>query len=86
MRIAVNQELQQLETLLRQIPDCLADQGTVAIITFHSLEDRIVKDTFRQWKIHARALVISLFAGVGMFRSARQSSERASLLRRKSVC
>lgn len=42
-RIAVNDELQTLETFLEKIPHLLAAGGRAAIISFHSLEDRIVK-------------------------------------------
>jgi 16S rRNA (cytosine1402-N4)-methyltransferase len=47
LRIAVNEEVQQLETLVETIPDVLADDGVAAVISFHSLEDRIVKHAFR---------------------------------------
>ncbi|MBC7172475.1 MAG: 16S rRNA (cytosine(1402)-N(4))-methyltransferase RsmH [Polyangiaceae bacterium] len=47
LRIAVNRELEQLESLMAALPDVLADDGVVAILTFHSLEDRIVKHAFR---------------------------------------
>ena len=47
LRIAVNQELQELETALRCLPDCLLAGGRLAIISFHSLEDRRVKQAFR---------------------------------------
>ena len=49
IRIAVNDELGGLERVLERIPACLNDGGRVAIITFHSLEDRMVKEAFRTW-------------------------------------
>ena len=48
LRIAVNRELENLETLLANAKDLLAIGGRIGIISFHSLEDRIVKHTFRQ--------------------------------------
>jgi 16S rRNA (cytosine1402-N4)-methyltransferase len=48
LRIAVNDELGALERFLQIVPDCLKPGGKVAIISFHSLEDRIVKQTFRK--------------------------------------
>ncbi|MBX2837020.1 MAG: 16S rRNA (cytosine(1402)-N(4))-methyltransferase RsmH [Gammaproteobacteria bacterium] len=48
IRIAINRELESLESLLLQIQNAIAVGGRVAIISFHSLEDRIVKRAFRK--------------------------------------
>lgn len=50
LRIAVNHELENLEMLLNAAPKLLNKNGLIAIISFHSLEDRIVKYDFRQNK------------------------------------
>jgi 16S rRNA (cytosine1402-N4)-methyltransferase len=47
LRVAVNDEFGALDALLRSLPHCLAPGGRVAIITFHSGEDRRVKQAFR---------------------------------------
>lgn len=49
LRMAVNQELHHLERFLENGYETLRPQGRMAIISFHSLEDRMVKTKFRQW-------------------------------------
>jgi 16S rRNA (cytosine1402-N4)-methyltransferase len=48
LRIEVNDELGALQEMLPQVPKLLHPEGRVAIITFHSLEDRLVKNFFRR--------------------------------------
>jgi len=49
LRIAVNRELEALQSLLSRALDSLKPGGRFCIVAFHSLEDRMVKQTFRGW-------------------------------------
>jgi 16S rRNA (cytosine1402-N4)-methyltransferase len=49
LRIKVNDELDSLEEALRGAPDILKRDGRICVISFHSLEDRIVKNIFRKF-------------------------------------
>ncbi|MES2615196.1 MAG: 16S rRNA (cytosine(1402)-N(4))-methyltransferase RsmH [Bdellovibrionota bacterium] len=50
LRIEVNSELESIETLLNSIPQFVHDFGKAAFISFHSLEDRLVKRAMRNWQ------------------------------------
>jgi 16S rRNA (cytosine1402-N4)-methyltransferase len=57
LRIAVNDELGALERLLSFLPSCISPPGRVGIISFHSLEDRLVKRAFQDrtaWQMITR--------------------------------
>ncbi len=54
LRIEVNDELSALDALLRQLPDCLRPGGRVAVLTFHSGEDRRVKHSFAEGELTGR--------------------------------
>lgn len=48
LRIEVNKEIVNLEKAISNMIDCLYDKGRIAIITFHSLEDKAVKKVFKE--------------------------------------
>jgi 16S rRNA (cytosine1402-N4)-methyltransferase len=50
IRIAVNEELAQIEEVMQILPNLLKTDGRVAVISFHSLEDKIVKNFIKQHK------------------------------------
>ena len=49
LRIAVNDEMGQIKSALNSVHDLLRHDGKCICVTFHSIEDRIVKNTFRKW-------------------------------------
>lgn len=48
LRMEINDEINALKDMLQQVPDVLNTEGRIAVITFHSIEDRIVKNFFKQ--------------------------------------
>jgi 16S rRNA (cytosine1402-N4)-methyltransferase len=58
IRIHINDELGELERALAQVPAGIEGPGVVAVISFHSLEDRIVKQTFREWQQQGRGRIL----------------------------
>jgi 16S rRNA (cytosine1402-N4)-methyltransferase len=59
LRMAVNQELESLETFLSKALDVLAPGGRLVVLSFHSLEDRLVKHAFQAWKREGKAEVLT---------------------------
>lgn len=59
LRIAVNDELEALEHFIAQSIEALKDGGRLAIITFHSIEDRIVKHLFRTYAQNQKGTVVT---------------------------
>lgn len=59
LRIEVNNELAVIERMLSQAVDVLANRGRLVIITFHSVEDRIVKHLFKDMKVKGKGIIIT---------------------------
>lgn len=81
LRIAVNRELNVLETLLDRAPHWLKPGGRLVIISFHSLEDRLVKHGFRnhpQLKIMTKKPVIASETEVGSNPRSRSAKLRVA--------
>jgi 16S rRNA (cytosine1402-N4)-methyltransferase len=59
LRLAVNQELENLQALVDQTLGVLAPGGRAVFIAFHSLEDRLVKQAFKRWQQEGRAHLLT---------------------------
>ncbi len=59
LRLAVNRELESLEAFLRKVLGVLSPGGRVVVLSFHSLEDRLVKRAFQEWQRQGRARVLT---------------------------
>lgn len=83
LRIAVNDELQHLEQALEAgLWECLAPGGRLAVITFHSLEDRLVKNAFRgndRWQVVTRKPVSATPAEIRMNPRSRSARLRTAV-------
>ncbi|MFN3700050.1 MAG: 16S rRNA (cytosine(1402)-N(4))-methyltransferase RsmH [Alphaproteobacteria bacterium] len=83
LRIAVNDELGELERALVAAENVLCDQGRLVVVTFHSLEDRIVKSFLREKSGSAER--VSRYAPPSMVEERGAVSAPFSLLARKAV-
>ncbi len=82
LRIAVNDELGNLEKVLPQIPEVLKSSGKVGIISFHSLEDRIVKNFFKncaEMEVLTKKPIVPSFEEIKNNKSARSAKLRIAI-------
>ena len=59
LRIFANRELENLESILKSIPEIMAKNSRVAIISFHSLEDRLVKNYFKNLAKTSKSILLN---------------------------
>ena len=59
LRLAVNQELENLDVFLSKVLLVLRPGGRLVILSFHSLEDRLVKRAFQSWQRESRARILT---------------------------
>jgi len=84
LRIAVNNELENLGKLLASAPELLSKDGRIAVISFHSLEDRLVKNDFKQnesesiYKIITKKPIVPTREEIASNRRARSAKLRVA--------
>jgi 16S rRNA (cytosine1402-N4)-methyltransferase len=83
LRIAVNEELEELERLLASLPEIVAMGGVAAILSFHSLEDRLAKRAFaaREWESLTKKPLVASEEEHALNARARSAKLRAARLR-----
>lgn len=81
IRIEVNQELEQLKIFLQKLPDILNTGWKCAIITFHSIEDRIVKNCFKEllqngWTLYTKKAIQPTYQEIQKNKASRSAKLR----------
>ncbi len=85
LRIAVNNELETLSEVLPEAVDCLEDGGRIAVISFHSLEDRIVKQTFKNLQQSGKIKILTKKPLVAKYSEIRENPRSRSAKLRVAV-
>jgi 16S rRNA (cytosine1402-N4)-methyltransferase len=84
LRIFVNQELQEIRALLEAAPNLLKPSARLVVISFHSLEDRIAKDSIREgaqkgiWNVLTRKPVTATEEEINQNPRSRSAKLRAA--------
>ena len=87
LRLAVNREMESLAEFLEAAPEALAPEGTLAIISFHSLEDRQVKQRFKALALTGRFQLVEKLLRPGdaeLERNPRSRSAKLRVIRKSS--
>ncbi|MCA9508391.1 MAG: 16S rRNA (cytosine(1402)-N(4))-methyltransferase RsmH [Myxococcales bacterium] len=59
LRMAVNEEVKELETLLHDLPEILSPEATVVFLSFHSIEDRLIKLRFKELALNKEFVILT---------------------------
>ncbi len=86
LRIAVNDELGVLERTLKALELMMHPEGRIAIITFHSLEDRLVKRLFRSWREEGKGKELHKKAQNPSLQETRENPRARSARLRTFIC